>query len=253
MPRRVHDALYLQEAGCEGRGEAAQRFLDKLHGMMQHASKQAHPIHGAEGLRLPTSVAEAAAAPPASSVPVCPAAGGGGAAAGDGRGGRGVGAGWEQAASRRSRRRRLWPSAGEQEAEAEGLDVREERRAVVAVVLLLELVVAVLGRIKELLARDLLAGLNGLGRRAEAALCFRRLLFRAALHGQGGCGGDDDGEAQQLHDAARSPVAVRRRGLQSRVGSDQRLHDSNSESVLCPYTQLCADSDLGPRVLLCDM
>ena len=60
MPRRVHDALYLQEAGCEGRGEAAQRFLDKLHGMMQHASKQAHPIHGAEGLRLPTSVAEAA-------------------------------------------------------------------------------------------------------------------------------------------------------------------------------------------------
>ena len=34
MPRRVHDALYLQEAGCEGRGEAARRFLDKLHGMM---------------------------------------------------------------------------------------------------------------------------------------------------------------------------------------------------------------------------
>ena len=143
MPRRVHDALYLQEAGCEGRGESAQRFLDKLAGMMQHASKQAHPIHAAEGLRLPTSVAEAAAAPPALSVPACPAGGGGvgaaagdapgggggvGAAAGDGRGGRGVGAGWEQAASRRSRRRRLWPTAGEQEAEAEGLAPRHSRR-----------------------------------------------------------------------------------------------------------------------------
>eukprot|EP00321_Phaeocystis_globosa_P012882 CAMPEP_0118821180 /NCGR_PEP_ID=MMETSP1162-20130426/8263_1 /TAXON_ID=33656 /ORGANISM="Phaeocystis Sp, Strain CCMP2710" /LENGTH=203 /DNA_ID=CAMNT_0006751623 /DNA_START=40 /DNA_END=647 /DNA_ORIENTATION=- len=54
MPRRVHDALYLQEAGCEGRGEAARRFLDKLHGMMLLASKQAqgNPIHGADGLRL---------------------------------------------------------------------------------------------------------------------------------------------------------------------------------------------------------
>ena len=48
MPRRVHDALYLQEAGCEGRGEAARRFLDKLQGMMLLASKQApnpNPIH----------------------------------------------------------------------------------------------------------------------------------------------------------------------------------------------------------------